>query len=1471
MASNNRPTLAITGGLDKQATKKNIQGQLDKLGSELKLTIGVDKNASKDAKNVTEEKKKQLNVERLISEAKERTARAEQKQFDLARSKTSKLLKQEIQDRVTIEKQTLKQANAEKVITNQLEKQREKLALFQAEMERKSTKLTSGKFGSTVDMDALSSLQSRASGLSIGSADDIKSVQSEINKINSQFKDISLNAQQARTGFVRFADESAHSLKKFSEYFFIGSLVMGTIGAIQSGVQAVFELDKALTELKKVVTITDSELKNFIADSYNLADALGATNLQLIESVTIFSKMGYALDQATQLGQLAVKLQTVGDGMGSMEDTANSLVAVLKGFGVDENSAVAETTKRVDQLNAVSNAMAVSTGDITAGLQRASAGLAISGNSFEQTTALLTAGTEVLRDSEMVARGLITTSQRIYDQGADALKQYGIETTNANGSIRSTFEILTDLHNILPTLTEDQQRWILTTISGKDQFKTIAAIMQNWNAVAKTMQVQMNANGSATEELNRKLDSLEGRVNKMTNAFSKFWTSAIDNNLVKAGITGITELVNAFTALNTASQGLLLPITAISIAMAKLFNRNIITMLYELLSGMGALTTAGYGVSGAFEIATMSLRTFQITLGIVGAALVGISVIFNQYQKAVQNAKEEADKFKTAQQELNAVLSAGDESTKSTKEEIEALVARYDELSKKVESLRGDVLGSGGKQISSEYKNASAELKKVTDRFQELGLTVKDAETKIKLANQALENTRRQSNVVTEAVDHARTRIYDLVDGYGLLDTAQKQLEEQGYVEKDVIDGITEKYGDFIDVTDLSAKAILSYTNTKKKAIVAQINNEIKLTDETIKNVEIRIQALQLEMKAYQELFLQQQASGFEPTLSKDYNPTKSLLKTLDSDMNALKVKRNSLSNALLEIENVTKDKTKDKSSSIPAEESYAVVEKDRYLELNQAVKELNITLEQNKALQENTSDLSKLNQLREEEIDLYKQKQKALEKLNVERFKERNGLISTISAKGGIFEGKGDEASFANYQSMRNKLIDKMNAERLAKDKTNFNKTKAQLEELDKLFERFSKVQYEDIPQARLEWAKLQTSINGVSKAMEDDLVEASEKAAKANEKILEDTKDLYKQIADALEKRDEEETRLRKKKIEERIKDTEKEIDALEKAYNDATNKLEKDELNEKIALLNKERAMRAIEGSLDANARIYEIDKELVELNKELSERERKNKYESDRKVLEDKKRSQETEIEKEEEALAQRKRNQEYYAQAKVMIENNAQQEIINLLKTYDDAFALDGRTKGQKWLDEFTAKILQAQALLASLGGATSINAGNVSTTFGGESKGSSTPSSSSNSGGNRVITKSNQQKYLENLSSSGTSGQKAWADAQLKAGKYHDGMEQGLVGGLPIPKDYEQLALLAKGEMVLNQPQLSNLSNAINSMIPKNLGQSMGSTIVNLTQNINAKIDSAMDIKTLSKGLAVDMQRELSRRGIRLG
>lgn len=942
---------------DKNLLKKELDTLKKELEKKMKITMST-------------ENKKTLDTEKLIAQAKERTAQASQKQYDLNRKQASDLTKKSIQEKEA------------------LRRQEQQLEIMKKQAQIKIENITGGKYSKYADTSAISNLQSQ-----IGSATVSDDGLSKMKLYNQELANVAHNAKQASIGQTTFFDNFKHNTEKYVQFFAVTTVITALIGAAHSGLTAIFELDKAITELKKTTTATNEEIANFVTSSYDIADALATTNVEVIKTTAIFSKMGYELDQAIQLGGLATKLQTVGDGMGDVEDTANSLVAILKGFGVGEDSAVGESTKRVDQLNEVSNQFAVSTGDLTSTLKRISAAMAVTGNSFEQTTALATAGIEVTQSWETVSRALNTTSQRVFSQGADALAQFGIETTNANGTLRSTYEILDDLHKIYPTLTETQQQWILSTIAGKEHFKSISAIMQNWGSVQEAMNVQLNASGSATEELNRKLDSLEGRVNKMINSFNRFWQSAINSNFVKAVISGITEIVDIITTLNNAFNGLFVPTTILIGLLMKFKDVGIAKAFLEAIPAILGFSSAEAMTTATTTALNISLNTLKITMGVIGVALIALSAIYNAYEGAVQKAKEESEKFKYAQEELNKTLNAGDEGTKATADELEALSKRYDELTEKVSKLRAETIKDGKGANLSEYKKASEDLKAVNDRFKELGTSAQEASKKIEQANRAIENTKRQSNVVTEAIDHARNRINGLVESYDLLDTAMLQLEEQGYVEQDVIDGISEKYGNFIDVTDLSAEAIKKFTVDKKNSIIAQIKSEIKLTEETIQNVRVRIKALQLEVKAYQDLYKSQQASGFEPTLSKDYVPSLGLSKSLDAELNALEVKKNSLGNALLEIENVSsskRDTDNDKSSSTKAEIDLLTALEKQLLANNHALNiQKSITSSLNEGSKERLDSIKK-------EIDLYKARQELVhQQANAVR-----GEIATIKAK---------------------------------------------------------------------------------------------------------------------------------------------------------------------------------------------------------------------------------------------------------------------------------------------------------------------------------------------------------------------------------------------------------------------------------------------------------------------------------------
>jgi hypothetical protein len=644
--------LKIGISLEVDAKDKNLlKKELDTLKKELEKKMKI---------TMSTENKKTLDTEKLIAQAKERTAQVSQKQVDIDRKQASDMTKKAI-----LEKESLK-------------RQQQQLEIMKQQAQIKIENITSGKYSKYADTDAISNIQSKMSEITID--DD------GLNKmklLNQELTNVAHTSKIASLGANTFFDDMKYNAGKFLNYMAIGSVFMTIVNGVQSGVQSIFELDKAIVELQKTTEATNEEISQFVSESYALADALATTNIEVIKSVAIFSKMGYELNEASQLGQLAVKLQTVGDGMGDIESTANSLVAVLKGFGVDENSAVAVSAKRVDQLNAVSNAFAVSTGDLTSGMQRTSATMAQANNTFEQSIALQTASTEILQSWELSSRGLIAISQRlrgVTEDGSltaltleDSFNRIGISISNADGSIKSTFDILTELHDIYPSLTETQRQWIGNLVAGRDQIKVLNSLMANFGTVQEAMTVQMNANGSATEELNRKLNSLEGRVNGLVNAFNKMWSTGLDSSIIKGTISLITELVEAFTTLNVATGGLLAPTLLLIGVMSKFGGLNLPKLLYDIAFNMGLLTTGTYGASGAFEIATISATSFNIALGAIGVILMAGAVIFNKYQEAVKNTKEETEKFKQAQLDLEATLSKVDSMATQTAIELESL------------------------------------------------------------------------------------------------------------------------------------------------------------------------------------------------------------------------------------------------------------------------------------------------------------------------------------------------------------------------------------------------------------------------------------------------------------------------------------------------------------------------------------------------------------------------------------------------------------------------------------------------------------------------------------------------------------------------------------------------------------------------------------------------------------------------------
>lgn len=279
----------------------------------------------------------------------------------------------------------------------------------------------------------------------------------------------SINGAQQQT--MSLGEQLKEAINKFSVWSGVTMLYFKAIEGIKAMVSNVRDLDSSLTELRKVTDLTDASMERFTERAYEAGVEVGRTGREIIDAMQIFAQAGYAVEDAFDLGTIATMMVNVGDGIENVDDSAKILISTMKGFGMQTNEAI----DVVDTLNKVSNTSAISFGDLAEGMTRTSAVMNQADVSIEETSGLLTGANEIMQNIEKSSSGLVTISQRLRgikeagDEVTPSLATMGEEFKSianvdildeATGQLRSTYDILSDLAEVYPNLTANQQQYL---------------------------------------------------------------------------------------------------------------------------------------------------------------------------------------------------------------------------------------------------------------------------------------------------------------------------------------------------------------------------------------------------------------------------------------------------------------------------------------------------------------------------------------------------------------------------------------------------------------------------------------------------------------------------------------------------------------------------------------------------------------------------------------------------------------------------------------------------------------------------------------------------------------------------------------------------------------------------------------------------------------------------------------------------
>ena len=211
---------------------------------------------------------------------------------------------------------------------------------------------------------------------------------------------------------ARQSGNAVDTLGQRFETIFKNSSISAVVAALlQSAKQAVVQmvdnvrkLDSAMTELKKVTNETSVEYDEFFKKAKRQAQEIGSSLTDAITATADFARLGYNMEEAAELSRVSIIYKNVGDGFENVTESSESLISIMKAFGVEAENVITIA----DKLNNIGNNNAISSGGLGRALQTSASALMEAGASMEEAMALVSGANGVIQDPSQVGAGLRT-------------------------------------------------------------------------------------------------------------------------------------------------------------------------------------------------------------------------------------------------------------------------------------------------------------------------------------------------------------------------------------------------------------------------------------------------------------------------------------------------------------------------------------------------------------------------------------------------------------------------------------------------------------------------------------------------------------------------------------------------------------------------------------------------------------------------------------------------------------------------------------------------------------------------------------------------------------------------------------------------------------------------------------------------------------------------------------------------------
>lgn len=539
----NLDNLSVVANLDVAATKAAIEAGLRQINTNIQLGGGYN---SGDAKNESALIREQQRAEQALLKTEEARARAEKAMLD-AKHAQAKLQGQEYVNagRAQInEHRAARYAEQEANAYKKSQQAELQYIINKNNLYNQALSLEKRARSSRIIPDEiLGNIEKFRTSLLSGT-DDIKKYREEYVRLVSAVRSRGLDT----TSFS--AKTLNATIDRVKNVLAIGSVTL-VQNALSGIVRNVREVDAAMTELKKVTDETDASYRRFLSRASETSKSIGSPLSEYTRGVAEFARLGYDMLDAEQMGLAATVYKNVGDGIESITDASDAIIATMKAFDLQAE----DSMSIVDKYNEIGNNYAISSAGLGVSLQRSAAALASANNTLEESMALTVAGNNTIQNPEVVGTTLKTVSMYLRAAKTEA-EEAGESTEGMANSVselrnqilaltdervdimaddstyKSTFQILREISNVWASMADIDQANLLELIGGKRNASVVAGILTNFDDAENALNTALNADGSAMAENAEYLESVNGAIEQVTASWESLSAVVLDDNVL---------------------------------------------------------------------------------------------------------------------------------------------------------------------------------------------------------------------------------------------------------------------------------------------------------------------------------------------------------------------------------------------------------------------------------------------------------------------------------------------------------------------------------------------------------------------------------------------------------------------------------------------------------------------------------------------------------------------------------------------------------------------------------------------------------------------------------------------------------------------------------------------------------------------------------------------------------------------------